>query len=498
MRRNALVATLLFSTTALLSAGAARGATDEPAARRLLGEAQRLERTGDVDGALREYRLLVDRFPEDPTAETALYSIAAALYGRGDVVPARQTADELIAAKPRSPWAAAAYVLEGRMLAERPGGPGDLESARAMLRRVPLLFGPESYPQLAWRAEARVLGGEISLRLGEYPQAAGDFLEAIEDEPPSPWTARAQLGLATVFLADGDWTAAAGELQRAVDAGGTEAALARQRLGAIHRLLVRPAAGQAVWQKARLLPVPGVELRKPSGVAAAADGSIVVGDRGADMVYRLAPDGSLADRFDLTEPGRPWWQEDGVYLPSGDAVSRLEDRSAQSFVAPRGKKLEPVKDLEAGARGTLGQWYLLDRQSKRVLVFVPTGRYLATLAEGEPVDLAQDARGRIYVLDRKRGEVTRFSADGTSEGVVVRSDGRRPEAVEVDELGDVYVLDRDAGRISVYDAGGQLLATLGPQLPGGLELKNPVDLAVDGAGRVVVADGKQSALVVVE
>ena len=48
------------------------------------------------------------QFPADPAAEEALYAIANALYERGDVVPARQTADELIAAKARSPWAAAA------------------------------------------------------------------------------------------------------------------------------------------------------------------------------------------------------------------------------------------------------------------------------------------------------------------------------------------------------------------------------------------------------
>ncbi|MCB1055520.1 MAG: tetratricopeptide repeat protein [Acidobacteria bacterium] len=494
MSRNALLAVALFAVSAL----APHALADDPAARRLLGEAQRLERSGDVDGALREYRLLVDRFPADPVAEEAQYSMAAALYGRGDSVPARQTADELIASKPRSPWAAAAYVLEGRMLTEHPSGPDDLESARALLRRVPLLFGPESYPELAWRTQARVLAGEIGLHLGQYPQAAGEFLGAIEDEPPSEWTARARLGLATVFLADGEWTAAAGELERTVEAGGVEAAVARQRLGAIHRLQVRPAAGQAAWQKARLIPVPGTELRKPSGVAAENDGSVVVGDRSSDTVYRLAPDGSLADRLELTEPGRPWAQEDGVYLPSGDTVTRLGDRSAQSFVAPRGKKLEPVKDLDAGVRGTLGQWYLLDHQSKRVLVFVPTGRYLATLAEGDPVDVAQDPRGRIYVLDRKRGDVTRFATDGSSEGVFVHHDGRRPEALEIDDLGDVYILDRDSGRISVYDPGGQLLATLGPQLPGGIELKNPVDLAVDGAGRVIVLDGKQSAPVVIE
>ena len=81
---------------------------------------------------------------------------------------------------------------------------------------------------------------------------------------------------------------------------------------------------------------------------------------------------------------------------------------------------------------------------------------------------------------------------------VERDLGRRPQALDVDELGNLYILDRDSGRISVYQPDGQLMATLGPQLPGGLELRNPLDLAVDGAGRLLVVDGKLSTLVVVE
>lgn len=478
----------------------AQGASsDDAAARRLLVEAQRLERRGDLEAALREYRLLVDRFPESEASAEAHYSLAEVLYRQGNVIPARQAIDELVARRPRSPWSAAAYVLQGRMLAERPTGPGDLEAARAVLRRLPLLYGRDSYPELSWRAEARVLVGEISLDLGQPGDAAAAFIQALEDEVAGPWTARARLGLAKVLLANGDWVAASAELQRAAESGvAPEALLARQRLTLLHRVQIRPTAGLPSWRRARPLAVPGIELRKPVGVAAAPDGTVVVGDRGSDTVYRLAPDGSLEDRLELTEPGRPWWQDGEVYLPSGDAVSRLTDRSSQSFMAPRGRKMEPVKDLAAGRRGRLGQWYLLDEQSDRVLVFIPAGRYLATLAEGEPVDVARDAQGRIYVLDGKSSQVERFSPDGTSLGVIVRDLGRKPQALDVDDLGNLYVLDRDAGRISIYQPDGQLMATLGPQLPGGLELRNPLDLAVDGAGRVLVVDGKLSTLVVVE
>lgn len=502
MRRSSpLLRSLFIAALLALGLGAPVVAQQDAAAVRLLAEAERLERDGDVDAALREYRLLADRFPGQPAAAEALYSMARALYRQGNVIPAQQTAEELVAGRPRSPWSAAALVLQGRMLAERPGGPDDLDAARAILRRVPLLYGRDDYPRLAWRAEARVLGGEISLDLGEHGEAAAAFLGALEEEPPGAWTPRAHLGLATVLLAGGEWVAAAGELQRAVDAGELDPATARragQRLALLHRLKVRPAAGGAPWVAARSLAVPGVALRKPSGVAAAEDGGIAVSDRGADSVIVLDSDGALETRFELTEPGRPWWRDGELFVPSGNAVSLLRDRSSQSFVAPRGKKVEPVKDLTAGRRGRRGQWYLVDRQSRRVLAFVPAGRYLGTLAEGDPVDVAQDSQGRVYVLDRKAARVERFAVDGSSQGVMVNTAARRPEALEVDALGNLYVLDKDAGRIAVYQPDGQLLATLGPQLPGGVELRSPVDLAVDGAGRVIVADARAEALVVIE
>ena len=40
--------------------------------------------------------------------------------------------------------------------------------------------------------------------------------------------------------------------------------------------------------------------------------------------------------------------------------------------------------------------------------------------------------------------------------------------------------------------------TLGPILPGGVELRDPRDIAVDAAGRVLIADRGLSAIIVIE
>ena len=77
-------------------------------------------------------------------------------------------------------------------------------------------------------------------------------------------------------------------------------------------------------------------------------------------------------------------------------------------------------------------------------------------------------------------------------------DYRPPKANSVARLGRMYVLDRGSRTVLVYDADGQRLDSLGPQLGGGIELRSPVDLAVDGSGRLFIADEKLPFVAVLE
>jgi hypothetical protein len=60
------------------------------------------------------------------------------------------------------------------------------------------------------------------------------------------------------------------------------------------------------------------------------------------------------------------------------------------------------------------------------------------------------------------------------------------------------VLDRRAKKIDVFDTEGVSRWSLGPVLPGGVELRDPRDIAVDGQGRVYVADRSLSVVVMVQ
>ena len=65
-------------------------------------------------------------------------------------------------------------------------------------------------------------------------------------------------------------------------------------------------------------------------------------------------------------------------------------------------------------------------------------------------------------------------------------------------MGSIYVLDEGSARLYAYRADGEPFATIGPVLPGGITLRSPRDVAVDGMARVYIADPRQGSFVVLQ
>lgn len=398
---------------------------------------------------------------------------------------------------------AAAVFAEGESLMRL----GRLQQARERFEAIIGDYPEADYPDLVWRSAARVRLADLRWRSGAESMAGVGYVEVLDSEPASEWTARAQLGLAAVTLARGDWTAAADLLQRIVvatqtgdpagDPMATEEAL--RRLTLLDRFHVRALDGTPPWTESGVLVVRGLQLDEPIGVAAGSEGQLLVIDEGIPAVVLVDAERSRADRLAYNDHARPWWGSDGLpYLPTRRAGVIALGGSRVGFLANEDGRAVPLKELEAGVRTGAGRWYLLDGDPPRVLRFGAEGDFqgLVTARHEEPVDVAIDPRGRLHVLDRGSGTVVRFELDGRREGVVARGTWRRAEAIEVDSLGNVYVLDRDARIVDVFDPQGQRVYRLGPTLPGGVQLRGPRDLAVDGAGHVYIADRNGSAIVV--
>lgn len=464
----------------------------------LLSAAERRAAGGDLAGALADYEQLVEQFPESPQAPEAMLRIARGWRSAGDRAAALAAIERMVIRYPGAPQSAGGLVLEGRIRSEHPTAVTDLENARKTLEKAWLLFPRIDYPELAARSAARVLDGQIALRLGRDEEASSSFVEVLEMEPESRWSADAHIGLGLALVRAGDWQAAAESFQDAlgiVPATADSRALARRRLSLLDRRLLRPATGVKLWTRARPVVISGAETRRISGVAVD-DGRLLVVDSGADQVLALSPDGALEKRWPVPDGEKPSWDRtSGIQVAADDSVF-LPDEADKHFRVPgRDRALDGIRAVE---RGPFGAWFVLAQRSSGVLSFPAadgSGKVLHG-GDGDPVDLASDSWDRLYVLEKRGRRVVRIDPRAENQhSTAVDGGWRQAAAVTVDPFGYVHVLDAGGGRIHSYDPAGETIATIGPVLPGGVELRKPEDLAAAGDGRLYIADARAGLIV---
>ncbi|MCG8459749.1 MAG: hypothetical protein MI919_26000, partial [Holophagales bacterium] len=169
------------------------------------------------------------------------------------------------------------------------------------------------------------------------------------------------------------------------------------------------------------------------------------------------------------------------------------------FLEPRPGREKALDDLRAATRGPYGDWHVMAKGWKGLLLYHNRREGQETLAALRPdlADVAQDALGRVYALDAE-GRVLRMGTDRRTQEILVQASWKRAAALDVDTLGQIYVLDRGTARVHIYGPDGRQLAIVGPSFPGGVELREPRDLAVDGSGRLYIADSRLPFVVVLE
>ncbi len=205
----------------------------------------------------------------------------------------------------------------------------------------------------------------------------------------------------------------------------------------------------------------------------------------------------------------------GAQQPSGVAVSPSGDRIYVAQSA--GDRTGIVFDASGRKVGTMappastgtehapayvavdpltGEVYISDRPVGAIYVYDRDGAYQRTFALAQPrpgwqpVGLAFDARGNLYVTDLSGPFQKVLVIDRTA--TVVRALGENdklafPNGVAVDAGGNVYVSDSNNGRLLMYGTDGTVRAQVGRGSGQG-NLGLPRGLAVDGQGRVFAAD----------
>ncbi|HNS02965.1 MAG TPA: PKD domain-containing protein [Anaerolineae bacterium] len=157
--------------------------------------------------------------------------------------------------------------------------------------------------------------------------------------------------------------------------------------------------------------------------------------------------------------------------------------------------------------------YVADTWNDRVQIFNQATRaYVATIGGSmgagnnqfyEPSDVAVDAAGHLYVADFVNTRVQQFDGNRTyvrtygATGVPYLTDGYHynyPSGVAAADDGSLYITEDDGHRLIKLDAAGQLewavgaAGVKGDWIHTNDRLNNPADVALDAAGRVLVAD----------
>jgi len=212
-------------------------------------------------------------------------------------------------------------------------------------------------------------------------------------------------------------------------------------------------------------------LRFPQAIALGPGGNVYVGDQLSHAVQVFGPTGAFLGEFG--GPGRDPGQLGAV---GGVAV----DANGSVFVADSADRI----DHFAPDGSLLGAW---GRHGSRLGQFnFGTGSGNAAGAGG---GLAV-AGGFVYVADTRNNRVQRFALDGSNPVLLVSPPGRlaAPQGIAVSST-NIFVADDQHHRVAVFGLDGALQRAIGLGRGAGPgQLQNPYDVALDGAGRVYVAD----------
>ena len=275
------------------------------------------------------------------------------------------------------------------------------------------------------------------------------------------------------------------------------------------------------------------QLNNPSGVALDAAGNVFVADKGNNRIRKITASGLVS-----TFAGSTAGYADGVGIaaqfsfPAGVAV----DPSGNVFVADKGNnRIRKITDAGlvrtlagstsgyADGIGTAPQFYgpsgvavdavgnvfVADRGNNRIrkitatgLVSTFAGSGLAAFADGvgtaaqfnDPVGVAVDAAGNVFVADRGNNRVRKITASGFvstvagnsiagyADGVGTAAKFNNLSSVATDAAGNLFVGDVGNNRIRKITPTG-VVTTFATGFG------EPIGVAVDAAGNVFVGDG---------
>ena len=161
----------------------------------------------------------------------------------------------------------------------------------------------------------------------------------------------------------------------------------------------------------------------------------------------------------------------------------------------QGTFTEPYLDLPLGvAQGPSGDVFVGAgyEGGEHIALFTATGTLTSTWIVGGPAPfvvpngVAVDGSSVVFVTDTDVNRIRKYTGFGLLFSTFVTA--LQPVDVALNGAGEVFVTAEGAKQVQKFTNGGSLVATFGSAGAGPGQLQDPQGLAVDGSGRVYVAD----------
>lgn len=494
--------TLALTAGALLllaaSAGHPQGGTAEEWALRQYQTALSFFADGKYTEALRDFEAVYKSFPQSTVADDALVAIATYQLDRGgDLDNAQWAIDALFKTYNGSDATPFGHVAAGRLKLARARSAADIESALAEFERVPKRFPTgEAVPA------AEVHRAAALHRRHQDAEALAAYRDVVLAYSGSIWAARAHLGSAASFVALGQPLNALREsnVVRLRFPGTDEAARALRLNTLLARLYTRkpsPAYRSTARPIGKLREVAALGIGPDDTLSIVSGGQRLTLNAKRELVLLNSPpiDTLLVD---------PW----GRVVTVGDRVVHVTDTDSFALEVPK-----PLpKNVSRLSTDVKQEFWSVDPMAlaaapDEILAYDPgragivrfsrRGQYLGTAAiRGRADVMIPNEAGNLLVLDRQQKQVAVLDCEWqVLSSIPARGAGyemKDPVAIAGDVVGHIYVLDRDLPGVFVFRQGGQLVATFVAPEKTDAALRDPRALVVDSLGRLLVYDrGRQ-------
>ena len=238
--------------------------------------------------------------------------------------------------------------------------------------------------------------------------------------------------------------------------------------------------------------------RGASDIAIDAQGLLVVASPRTPGVLRLDAKGAIKERIQSADPEYVSVGEGlAVYISGGGQIAlNTRNWSGQDLKSYDGRA---PREFGPVALDPAGRVYLLDPRDNVLLIYDRNRRLTANVRpdtkEGRFVDLARSEDGGVFVLESRLKVVFELTQGKAGRKLNLAGLGLTdPIALAADGLGDLYLLDGKSGFVYVASPAGERITVIRPPREALDRLGEPSSVAVDALGRVYVS-GRKSATI---